>query len=79
MNSKIPYEFRTTIVKSLLSAEDILEIGKMIKGAPLYALQKFRATKTLNPLFLTEQTYTDEEFEEMKDKLEKLVVKCIVR
>ncbi len=79
MGSKIPYEFRTTIVRSLLSPEDILEIGKLIKGAPLYALQKFRATKALDPRFLAKETYSDEELEEMRKKLEESVKKCIVR
>ncbi len=79
MNSDISYEFRTTIVKSLLSPNDILEIGELIKGTPLYALQKFRPTKALNPLFLAEETYSDDEFEEMRRKLLKFVKRCIVR
>ena len=41
MNSGIEYEFRTTVVKSLLSFDDILKMGEMIKGADKYYLQKF--------------------------------------
>jgi len=79
MNSGVDYEFRTTIVKSLLSREDILKIGELIKGAKLYILQKFVPSKTLNPKFLDEDTYTDEEFEQLKIKMEKYVDRCIVR
>lgn len=39
LKSSIPVEFRTTWVYPLVCAEDILEIGKMLKGAS-YALQK---------------------------------------
>jgi len=38
---KIPFEFRTTIMKEYHTAEDMDEIGKFIKGAPLYVIQKF--------------------------------------
>lgn len=79
MNSGIPYEFRTTVIKSLLSIEDILKIGEMIKGARLYALQKFRKSKAVDESFLNSETYSDEEFEKIKEELEKLVKKCVVR
>lgn len=41
---KIPYEFRTTIVKELHSKEDILEIGKWLCGAENYYLQSYQKT-----------------------------------
>lgn len=79
MNSGLDYEFRTTVVKSQLSKKDILEIGQMIKGAKLYILQKFVPTKTLDPQFLKQQTYPDEEFENFKESLEQYVDRCIIR
>ena len=39
MDSGIDYEFRTTIVRSLLSSEDIVDIAKMITGSKKYAMQ----------------------------------------
>ncbi len=68
-NSRLNYEFRTTVVKSLLSKEDIIEIGKLIKGTNLYILQKFIPSKTLNPKFLKESTYSDIEFEKIGEEL----------
>ena len=79
MNSGLDYEFRTTVLKSQLSKDDIREIGKLIKGAKLYVLQKFVPSKTLDPKFLDEKTYTDEEFEQLKKELEKYVDRCVVR
>ncbi len=79
MGSRLDNEFRTTIVKSQLSKEDILEIGRLIKGARLYVLQKFVPSKTLNPRFLDERTYSDTEFEHLKDALKSYVIKCTIR
>ena len=79
MSSNIKYEFRTTVVKSQLSKGDIINIGKLIEGAELYILQKFIPSKTLDPNFLNEKTYSDGEFKELKKELEKLVCKCLVR
>ena len=79
MNSDIKYEFRTTVVKSQLSKEDIINIGKLIEGAELYILQKFIPSKTLDPNFLNEKTYSDGELGSLKKKLEKFVCRCLVR
>ena len=77
--SGIRYEFRTTIVKSMLSFLDIEEIGKEIKGANNYYLQKFIPTKTVNPQFLKKVTYSDEEFVDLKNIMEKYVSFCDIR
>lgn len=79
MNSGVPYEFRTTVVKSLLASEDFPKIGEMIEGAEHYYLQKFIPSKTLDLNFMHEHTYTDEEFEGFKKVMERYVVKCSIR
>lgn len=73
LSNNIDYEFRTTVVKSQLSADDILKIGKLIKGAKRYYLQKFRATKTLDEKFSNASTYSDEEFSRLCAKLTEYV------
>ncbi len=78
-NSPIPYEFRTTIVKSLLSPSDIREIGVEISGAQTYYLQKFVPTKTLNPAFLRKTTYSDAELIEMRTMMSAYVKNCEIR
>lgn len=77
-NSEINYEFRTTIVKPLLTKEDLIEISKLIKGADLYVLQKFISSKTLDPDFLTKETYSDKELYIIKRRIEKQVKKCLI-
>ena len=79
MDSGIEYEFRTTIVKSQLSVQDLLDIGKLIKGAQIYYLQKFVASKANDERFLKEKTYSDEEFEKIKKEILEYVQKCKVR
>ncbi len=75
----IPYEFRTTVVKSLITPEDLREIGGDIQGARLYYLQKFVPNKTLNPAFLRKTTYADDEFETMRGMMETYVTTCALR
>jgi pyruvate formate lyase activating enzyme len=41
-NNKIPFEFRTTVVKHFHTEEGFEKIGKWILGAEKYYLQKFK-------------------------------------
>lgn len=70
-NSRIDYEFRTTVVKSQLAPNDFEKIGQLINGAKRYYLQKFVPTKTLDLNFKNEDTYTDEEFKVICSNLKK--------
>jgi len=76
--SGVDHEFRTTVVKSQISESDFDKIGQLIQGSPRYALQKFVPKRTLNPQFRFETTYSDEEFEKIKLKMEKYVDTCVV-
>lgn len=79
VSSSIEYEFRTTVVRSLLSKEDILKIGEMIRSARLFVLQEFKPTKTLNPAFLKETSYTRSELADIALSLKGLVKRIIIR
>lgn len=79
MNSGIEYEFRTTVVKSLLNKEDLQKIGNEIRDARLYILQRFVPSKTLDESFLEETTYSDEDFKAMKKMLKDYVRRVVVR
>ncbi len=79
MRSGLPYEFRTTVVQSQLAEEDFHAIGKIIKGARLYVLQKFVPGKVLNPCFASETTYPNAEFEKIKRLMEEYCKQCLVR
>ncbi|MEA3486658.1 MAG: anaerobic ribonucleoside-triphosphate reductase activating protein [Thermodesulfobacteriota bacterium] len=79
MDSGIDYEFRTTIVKSLLTEKDIEKIGILAGGAKCLVLQRFVPSKTLDPGFMNEDIYTNEEIYSMKEKMERLVQSVIIR
>lgn len=73
------YEFRTTVVKALLSPSDVEDIARDIEGAAQYYLQKFVPTKILNPQFKRKVSYSDEEFEALKERAGKHVARCGIR
>ncbi len=41
MQGKIPFEFRTTVVREFHTRQDVREIGRWLRGAPRYFLQNF--------------------------------------
>lgn len=79
LNSSIDYEFRTTVVRSMLSESDIIEIGKMISGARLYYLQKFVASKIYDIGLAEEKSYTDDELNRLCRELRKYVDRVEIR
>jgi len=80
MNSHIDYEFRTTVTKSILTKEDIIDIAKTIKGSKLYVLQKFIHSKILDPsLAKRAKTFSDAELEAIRSEAEKYVKECVIR
>ncbi len=79
MKSGLDYEFRTTIVKSQLSLEDFLKIAQLIKGAKLYVLQNFVPAKTLDPLFQSEASCSEEELEKIREQIAPYVKNCLIR
>lgn len=73
LNSKIEYEFRTTMVPQLVTLEDIREIGVLIAGAKKYVIQQFRNIKTLNDDFKTIKPYKPEELKKARDIMTQFV------
>lgn len=60
MGSGTEYEFRTTFVKGLHTADDALDIGRMIKGAKHYYLQCYKDSgMVINPKGLGSFTYDE--------------------
>ena len=79
MSCGIDYEFRTTVVPTLHTKEDILRIADFIKGARKYALQNFQAENTLDESFSQLEPYKREDIQNMaeavKDNIEKVEVR----
>ncbi len=74
-DGKIDYEFRTTVFPEFFGEEDAKEVGKWVKGANRYVLQKPRTEKTLNGKFKPKKLYTDSEL----INLAQFLPNCIIR
>ena len=77
MTDAVDYEFRTTLVKELHCAEDMENIGAMIKGAKRYFLQNFKdsgdvLSSNMSPL-------TEEEMEQMQTIARKYIPDTTIR
>lgn len=68
-NSGVEYEFRSTILPRLHSKQDLLSIGKWLKGSKRFFIQQFRNEKTLNPEFQKENVFKPEELNGFKEML----------
>jgi pyruvate formate lyase activating enzyme len=81
MASSTAYEFRTTCVKPIVTAEAIENIGRLIEGAGLYALQRFHKNEMLHPDFFKDANYeyTQDELSHLKAVAEPWVKQCIIR
>ncbi len=80
MSSSLPYEFRTTVVPSLLSEDDFVKMGKEIKGADKWYLQKFKSdTSLVNSAYQDRISYTDKEMNHFARIAQRYVKLCEVR
>ena len=68
-NSKIDYEFRTTVIPKHFGKEDALVIGKWLKGSKSYFLQYFRPEKTLDENYKNMENYPPEKMKEFADTM----------
>ena len=81
MMSGLDYEFRTTCVKPYITIDNISQIGAMISGAKLYALQEFVDTNVLYPNHFKDKNNicTKNELVKFKNIVSRYVKKCIIR
>ncbi|MDP6670188.1 MAG: anaerobic ribonucleoside-triphosphate reductase activating protein [archaeon] len=78
--SGVKYEFRTTILPKFISENDLLEIGKWLKGAKFFALQQFSpAPEMIDKSLGNEKRYTKEELKGFGKLLEGFFEKVEVR
>ena len=77
MSSGVQYEFRTTVVKELHTAEDIDTLSRSISGAERYFLQKF--TDSGDIMEDGYSSYTDAEMEKLLDIAKKWIPNASLR
>lgn len=78
-NSSIDYEFRSTILPSLHTKEDILAMGKLVSGAMRYVLQTFSPEITLDQTLKTAKGFSPNEMEELAQLIRPFVKECSFR
>jgi pyruvate formate lyase activating enzyme len=76
--SGIEHEFRTTVVRSQLDHEDLIATAELLKKG-LYVLQSFVPAKSLDHEFLTEISYSPEEFADIQKNLESKRLRVFIR
>ena len=76
---KVDYEFRTTVVSSVHSREDVLKIARWLSPAKRYYLQNFRPEKTIDPDFEKVTPYSAEFLAEIQQAIAPLFKVCQVR
>ena len=76
---KVPYEFRTTAVPELVTAQDATCIGEMVKGSKTHALQQFVPADTLDKRYQTLKPYTPETIEDFAKIIQPFTEKVVLR
>jgi pyruvate formate lyase activating enzyme len=77
LRGKLPYEFRTTVVKELHDRSTFVSIGKWIAGASAYYLQAFRDSE--NVMVDGFHSYSCQELVEFRRLLEETIPKVGIR
>ena len=76
---KVPYEFRTTAVPELVTAQDATCIGEMVKGSKTHAIQQFIAQDTLDKRYQTLKPYSPETIDDLAKIIQPFTEKVVVR
>ena len=74
IESKIPYEFRSTLIKELHDDKTLKHMSQEIKGAKKIYFQEFRPARTLDPMYGHLTPFTQEE---MKTIAHKIFASCV--
>jgi pyruvate formate lyase activating enzyme len=76
---KVPYEFRTTVVPELLTAQDANSIGEMVKGSKTHALQQFVPEDTLDKRLQGLKPYAPETISQFAEIIGKYTENIVLR
>lgn len=79
MSSRVPYEFRTTVVPGLHEVKDFDEIAQWLSGAESYFLQEYREGKILDPNLKKKTKGKKIDLEEIKKRIERSFKKVGIR
>jgi pyruvate-formate lyase-activating enzyme len=75
----VPYEFRTTVVPEIVTAQDATCIGELVKGSKTHALQQFIPQDTLDKRFQALKPYAPETINEFAEIIKKYTENVVLR
>lgn len=78
-DGKVEYEFRTTVVPSLVDRKDVHKIAEIVKGGKRFAFQQFVPDDTLEEKFKKIDPYPPEVIEDFADLMRPYVSEMILR
>jgi len=76
---KVPYEFRTTMVPELVTVEELVSIGEVVKGASTLALQQFVPDDTFDKKYRNIRPYAPETIEGYAKTMKKYAQNVVLR
>jgi pyruvate formate lyase activating enzyme len=76
---KVPYEFRTTVVPEIVTAEDITRICELAKGVETHAFQQFVPQDTLDKRFEALKPYAPEVINEFAGNMKGYAENVVLR
>ena len=76
---KVPYEFRTTAVPELVTAEDVACIGELVKGAKTHTFQQFVPQDLLDKKYESLKPYAPEKIAEFAGMMTKFAENTLLR
>ncbi len=76
---KVAYEFRTTVVPELITAEDMTRICELVKGAKTHAFQQFMPQDTLDKRFEDLKPYAPEVINEFAGTMKNYAENVVLR
>lgn len=69
IQSKVPYEFRSTILKEIHPPEVLEKMAELVKGANKLFLQTFRPQNTLDPIFGKYNSFSKKEMKRIAEEV----------
>ena len=69
----VPYEFRVTVVPSLLKEDDIIELAKQLARADKLTIQNFNPSDTLDTNLKHVKPYNEDELKRIQDRVSKII------
>lgn len=77
-DSKVPYEFRSTLIKEIHSEDTLNKMAQLLEGAEQLFLQYYRLEETIDPKYQNYKAFSEEEMQKIATNIFAPHVKQVV-